>query len=209
MDIIDQSFQLNNFMNNPVRTPLMFNNINSHCTIESFGKNYIQQQWYNCLTCYNDDTTKGCCIFCMLKCHKGHNLIGPNYSNFFCDCNCTSNHGSNFPESIPNFNSNPKFGPNFNYFYKFNDFNSNPNFGPPDSNFKPNPNNPDSKSNFDSKSDSNSNSNIVLHHFLKNKNDLLSTICKGNLYSPLSTYQALYITQLGTSKETKQELVNS
>ena len=64
------------------------------CTLSYFGKNRIEQIWYNCWTC-SQKPSMGVCYACAHICHKGHQLgnqdqeLGLNNYNrgkFFCDC---------------------------------------------------------------------------------------------------------------------------
>lgn len=56
------------------------------CTYQLTGKMYAQQSWWNCKTCFGDDTNKGVCMSCALRCHRDHTLVSRGESGFFCDC---------------------------------------------------------------------------------------------------------------------------
>lgn len=56
------------------------------CSYNSTRKNYTAQFWYSCRTCTGYSSDIGCCLACAVSCHKDHQLDGPKYSNFFCDC---------------------------------------------------------------------------------------------------------------------------
>lgn len=56
------------------------------CSFALYGKKYIRQPFYNCLTCGLVDGY-GCCKVCAQKCHEGHSLVlkGQRVSSY-CDC---------------------------------------------------------------------------------------------------------------------------
>ncbi len=56
------------------------------CTFNTTRKSFTQQFWYGCITCSDTPWNSGCCMACVTTCHKGHKLIGPKYSPFYCDC---------------------------------------------------------------------------------------------------------------------------
>ncbi|OHT16944.1 hypothetical protein TRFO_12833 [Tritrichomonas foetus] len=58
------------------------------CTAKVHGKTYIYQKWYSCYTCglTQENNGKGCCEYCMRKCHQGHDIQYKGIVNAFCDC---------------------------------------------------------------------------------------------------------------------------
>lgn len=55
------------------------------CTFASTQHHYIRQPWYGCNTC-GIVTNRGSCHLCARVCHRGHDLVYQNTSEFFCDC---------------------------------------------------------------------------------------------------------------------------
>ncbi|KAL5105111.1 Protein purity of essence [Taenia crassiceps] len=55
------------------------------CTFASTQHHYIRQPWYGCNTC-GIITNHGPCHLCAKVCHRGHNLVYQNTSEFSCDC---------------------------------------------------------------------------------------------------------------------------
>jgi len=59
---------------------------NQLCTFSGNGYIYFAQKVYHCKTC-NFVAELGVCEVCATKCHEGHDIRGPEYSEgFFCDC---------------------------------------------------------------------------------------------------------------------------
>jgi len=56
------------------------------CTYHIHGKNYVAQEYYQCLTCWGADSTLGCCVGCSTHCHNGHSLKKCYSPQFYCDC---------------------------------------------------------------------------------------------------------------------------
>lgn len=56
------------------------------CTFTITSTTHVFQQWFNCLTCFGTSPTKGVCVGCSKRCHKGHALIDRGVSDFYCDC---------------------------------------------------------------------------------------------------------------------------
>jgi hypothetical protein len=66
---------------------------NNHCTYDGFGKIRYPQSYYECITCWNNSSCFGACIYCASRDHNGHNLIYHDYKKFlsnkegfYCDC---------------------------------------------------------------------------------------------------------------------------
>eukprot|EP01125_Pyxidicula_operculata_P016692 TRINITY_DN5775_c0_g1_i1.p1 TRINITY_DN5775_c0_g1~~TRINITY_DN5775_c0_g1_i1.p1 ORF type:complete len:470 (+),score=21.03 TRINITY_DN5775_c0_g1_i1:1-1410(+) len=58
----------------------------SLCTYTETGTDYIQQSWYQCITCDLVENT-GCCAVCAYTCHAGHEVVlKETNSSFYCDC---------------------------------------------------------------------------------------------------------------------------
>lgn len=55
------------------------------CSFCFTGKNYAQQIWYYCRTCYRNEQ-KGVCATCASVCHSGHDVRFGSESRFYCDC---------------------------------------------------------------------------------------------------------------------------
>eukprot|EP00026_Physarum_polycephalum_P001331 Phypoly_transcript_01332.p1 GENE.Phypoly_transcript_01332~~Phypoly_transcript_01332.p1 ORF type:complete len:1084 (+),score=184.21 Phypoly_transcript_01332:97-3348(+) len=55
------------------------------CTYTQTKNVFAPQHWYQCRTC-NMVETLGLCGVCKVTCHAGHDVIGPYFSDFFCDC---------------------------------------------------------------------------------------------------------------------------
>jgi len=56
------------------------------CTFQVTGSTFAEQKWFLCKTCFDDTKTKGICMACAQKCHKDHDVIFHESSEFFCDC---------------------------------------------------------------------------------------------------------------------------
>ena len=56
------------------------------CSCEDNGSVVINQPWYHCKTCWPENPTKGCCIVCAKRCHKGHDLEYQGWCECYCDC---------------------------------------------------------------------------------------------------------------------------
>ena len=56
------------------------------CTITEFGKKFLDQEWFRCVTCYPKDESMGVCVQCAHHCHKGHEVVRQEKSRFRCDC---------------------------------------------------------------------------------------------------------------------------
>lgn len=54
------------------------------CTGVYTQKNYFIQQWATCRDCFLPG--EGGCMYCLLNCHKGHDIGQIVYSGFYCDC---------------------------------------------------------------------------------------------------------------------------
>ena len=59
--------------------------INPFCTYLQTQRQYREQEWASCLTCFQSEQ-EGACLSCLSKCHRGHMIGSVRYSNFFCDC---------------------------------------------------------------------------------------------------------------------------
>jgi len=56
------------------------------CTYKLYGKEYISQDVYACVTCGLIGNS-GCCSACAVVCHDGHQVLFHKYfTTFFCDC---------------------------------------------------------------------------------------------------------------------------
>ena len=60
--------------------------LGSKCTFDQCGEDFMKQGWYQCVTCWGEESSFGCCLFCSEECHSGHNLVYHEPSNFYCDC---------------------------------------------------------------------------------------------------------------------------
>lgn len=59
----------------------------SQCTAMVTRECYVKMPWYKCLTCYGaNNDTNGVCVSCARRCHKGHELVLHEETEFFCDC---------------------------------------------------------------------------------------------------------------------------
>ena len=58
------------------------------CTFSKTGRDYTNQGFYECETCWGINSQAGCCVSCRFICHKGHQVIyhQPGKDTFFCDC---------------------------------------------------------------------------------------------------------------------------
>ena len=59
------------------------------CTYDVYGKVLRSQDWYECRTCWGEESSYGCCTFCAAQCHAGHRLVQHNslgIPHFLCDC---------------------------------------------------------------------------------------------------------------------------
>ncbi|OMJ67971.1 hypothetical protein SteCoe_34730 [Stentor coeruleus] len=66
---------------------------NNHCTYDGFGDIHYPQSFYECITCWGENSCYGSCIYCAERDHKGHKLNYHDYKKilkdgggFFCDC---------------------------------------------------------------------------------------------------------------------------
>ncbi|AYV85210.1 MAG: serpin [Satyrvirus sp.] len=77
------------------------------CTFPLSGENYKIQYWVHCRTCFKDPS-EGACMYCIKKCHAGHDVAMKNHSPFFCDCGA---HGlcNNNKKKSSNLTSNLAF----------------------------------------------------------------------------------------------------
>ena len=64
--------------------------IGSKCTYDQYGSVFINQKWYECLSCWDEGSGYGCCVVCAEECHSGHNLVSHESGDFFCDCGASS-----------------------------------------------------------------------------------------------------------------------
>lgn len=55
------------------------------CCNTIMSSKYAVQQWWHCKTC-GFTGNMGVCVYCLDKCHQGHETEGPFFSRFFCDC---------------------------------------------------------------------------------------------------------------------------
>lgn len=55
------------------------------CTYALHGDQFVEQHWYQCITCGLTDS-RGCCSACVRVCHAGHEVVYAAKSRFFCDC---------------------------------------------------------------------------------------------------------------------------
>ena len=55
------------------------------CTYTTTKKEYVDQWFYRCHTCFTE-STKGCCSACVKNCHRGHDVENSGIRNTFCDC---------------------------------------------------------------------------------------------------------------------------
>ena len=72
--------------------------IGSKCTYDQYGSAARNQKWYECLSCWDEESGYGCCVVCAEECHLGHNLVSHESGDFFCDCGA-NNHDVTFKES--------------------------------------------------------------------------------------------------------------
>jgi hypothetical protein len=56
------------------------------CTLCQTGVRFVDQKWYNCLTCTGLTENVGCCEICARICHAGHTLSAVKKGGFYCDC---------------------------------------------------------------------------------------------------------------------------
>lgn len=61
------------------------------CTFNRHQRDYIEQTWFECHTCWGGDSQFGCCWPCALDCHRGHQIArhhdpSTEGGRFFCDC---------------------------------------------------------------------------------------------------------------------------
>ena len=57
------------------------------CSFTVTKECHAKQDWWNCETCFGNDTNMGVCFACAGNCHKGHKLTNmKRNSPFFCDC---------------------------------------------------------------------------------------------------------------------------
>lgn len=63
------------------------------CTITEFGKKFVDQEWFRCLTCFPKDDSMGVCVECAAHCHKGHEVVRQEKSRFRCDCESGKDEG--------------------------------------------------------------------------------------------------------------------
>jgi hypothetical protein len=63
------------------------------CTYDHFGEEYHIQNYYECLTCWGENSCFGACEYCAFNCHKGHTLnkfslefLCTEKITFVCDC---------------------------------------------------------------------------------------------------------------------------
>ena len=59
--------------------------VDAVCTYTTTKKEYFNQWFYRCHTCFTE-STKGCCSACVENCHRGHNVEDSGMRNAFCDC---------------------------------------------------------------------------------------------------------------------------
>ena len=59
--------------------------VDAVCTYTTTKKEYVNQWFYRCHTCFTE-STKGCCSACVENCHRGHNVEDSGMRNAFCDC---------------------------------------------------------------------------------------------------------------------------
>jgi len=60
------------------------------CHFSKLGTTFKFAPYYKCMSCHKargDNEELACCVGCSLECHKGHDLIGPTWGRFYCDCN--------------------------------------------------------------------------------------------------------------------------
>ncbi|CAD8120317.1 unnamed protein product [Paramecium sonneborni] len=58
----------------------------SQCTYDVYGDKYMEQDYFECITCWGSDSIYGACRACGITCHNGHKLILKKSKSFFCDC---------------------------------------------------------------------------------------------------------------------------
>ena len=82
------------------------------CTFEKTVREYTSQPYYECITCWGENSRAGCCASCRRFCHKEHEVIyhPPGDEQFFCDCGvnkhelaCTKASTGNIPCLQPMF----------------------------------------------------------------------------------------------------------
>lgn len=64
-----------------------------NCSYEIYGNEYFLQSYYECITCWGEDSCYGVCLYCSITCHKDHakklhsirDLAKVN-AKFLCDC---------------------------------------------------------------------------------------------------------------------------
>ena len=78
---------LNAFCDCGLKSRLIYCKIGEECTFDLHGKIGKQQKWYQCHTCWGDNSSFGCCELCAEECHKGHKLIQNGVKErAVCDC---------------------------------------------------------------------------------------------------------------------------
>jgi len=71
------------------------------CTFSVTQRTYCQQFWYNCETCWPNQSGAGCCQACAAICHKDHEIKLRYTARFFCDCGAEKTKCSLIGKSIP------------------------------------------------------------------------------------------------------------
>ncbi|CAD8176150.1 unnamed protein product [Paramecium octaurelia] len=58
----------------------------SQCTFDIYGDKYMEQDFFECITCWGQGSVFGACRACGITCHSGHELILKKAKSFYCDC---------------------------------------------------------------------------------------------------------------------------
>ena len=56
------------------------------CSFDRFTELHRSCVYYECYTCWGDNSNYGCCTYCANNHHRGHNLNKTSSSRFVCDC---------------------------------------------------------------------------------------------------------------------------
>ena len=56
------------------------------CSFDHFKELYRSCVYYECYTCWGYNSNYGCCTYCAINHHRGHNLNKRSSSRFVCDC---------------------------------------------------------------------------------------------------------------------------
>ena len=56
------------------------------CNYDAHGQSSRIQMWFQCRTCWGEDSVFGCCEECAKGCHLGHDLVSQELRPSLCDC---------------------------------------------------------------------------------------------------------------------------